>query len=1224
MLPSRGCQYGGSFLLLLAVETSMAPASATKIRLNDDSGWFCMSTSGAGEKCFRVVRPEADFVTHRDCALDICPSLDNGEASTTLGCISSEVEQAFIEEEIVEGGYMGDGTSSRYSTVHIGAFGSDGYLGSEYGTTHWVSGCSSDFENWHYWGDSWCEAEMCGSMITDSDYPDDDFQWHAKHCTSSTVLDSDPPYCLCEKGTAGPTQLYLDSIDEMEVATYDFSCAYIDSALVDYDLALLICMLLTTMLFVLFTSPAICKPCHRKAAVVAASSAEAEAEAEAGSGGEVEVGGWCGTTPSGDRRRTNRNLDSVLVDTRKQLEDFEEERRNERRRKYLAVSQLGTRFMFPGMFWVGFFFILNDPWLALVAHPVACLILTVGVSILSTCPVEDLDLDELLLVSFPKIRAAAFTFFSACAIVMAVSAPISDRGGPSESHESSRGWVLLSVVPGLWLASGRGLQTESEDEAAQHEATSSQKFNSFEFLAARTLVGRAQFGKPRPTTLVIATMLFLFLPWCLAHLVTVSVSLLEGNDTYQYRLWRKIQWSAVIALGCVGFACVWLQRRLTFRRTHGLEGWSPTLGAHMAVLAFMLTYGVFCLQHAIYETCIWPQSFMVYKSFAMGIVLVAPPLLVKVVGRQTLYAYLVRRVIREEQKGYGAFLATLIGKSTFAPGDLHYFERDGGTADERFDEDDPRRHWKATVVLEVKADAFRVVDLPDDPVLKPSQLAAEAVSILAKDSAKSELGVRTNALISAVFGPRRSIDSSSGFPGGISLPFVPRKSADDQPGRISMAFAPRLSAGSIGQPSRISTGFAQRSFDGSSGRLSLPFSLQGGSADEEPSSSSSESPSSPSSESTAPLPLPKTARERARINWTKGFNAVRATLRLAGTGQASAATPSAPTPPDVVGRWVPLHGARSTVKSKSAKDILDMGSRNFRCLDWSSMSFELLESGNSAGAEWNALSRPVKRGEIVDFFISHSWTDDAAAKWRALQLVATDFISQHKRKPTFWLDKACIDQYNVEDGLAVLPLNVMACEKMLILCGNTYPERLWCAWEICTLLSFITIEEALQQVVLVPLAKVKGGSSATKPVRKGGGGSDSEEKAAAGGTADGGAAAAAKSKPARTILLHRQRSSVFAQDHGSEEFVGAEEIKRMCRFDVSSARCYNPNEETRLRAVIDAVGRGAFNEKVRSLAVAVCTTPSARRSWDKESNDHAPEIVKEEFLSYVKNEGNEL
>ena len=70
--------------------------------------------------------------------------------------------------------------------------------------------------------------------------------------------------------------------------------------------------------------------------------------------------------------------------------------------------------------------------------------------------------------------------------------------------------------------------------------------------------------------------------------------------------------------------------------------------------------------------------------------------------------------------------------------------------------------------------------------------------------------------------------------------------------------------------------------------------------------------------------------------------------------------------------------------------------------------------------------------------------------------------------------------------------------------------------------------------------------------------------------------------------------------------------------------CYNPNEETRLRAVIDAVGRGAFNEKVRSLAVAVCTTPSARRSWDKESNDHAPEIVKEEFLSYVKNEGNEL
>ena len=159
---------------------------------------------------------------------------------------------------------------------------------------------------------------MCGSMITDSDYPDDDFQWHAKHCTSSTVLDSDPPYCLCEKGTAGPTQLYLDSIDEMEVATYDFSCAYIDSALVDYDLALLICMLLRP-----------CSSCFSDSAILNPATERLPSSRRPrprlrlrlrSIGGEVEGGG---NDAVGRSASDHRNLDSVLADTRKQLEDFE-------------------------------------------------------------------------------------------------------------------------------------------------------------------------------------------------------------------------------------------------------------------------------------------------------------------------------------------------------------------------------------------------------------------------------------------------------------------------------------------------------------------------------------------------------------------------------------------------------------------------------------------------------------------------------------------------------------------------------------------------------------------------------------------------------------------------------------------------------------------------------------------------------------------------------------
>ena len=33
----------------------------------------------------------------------------------------------------------------------------------------------------------------------------------------------------------------------------------------------------------------------------------------------------------------------------------------------------------------------------------------------------------------------------------------------------------------------------------------------------------------------------------------------------------------------------------------------------------------------------------------------------------------------------------------------------------------------------------------------------------------------------------------------------------------------------------------------------------------------------------------------------------------------------------------------------------------------------------------------------------------------------------------------------------MLPCNIMACNKMLILCGSSYPSRLWCVWEMCTL-----------------------------------------------------------------------------------------------------------------------------------------------------------------------------
>merc|ERR1719160_1683603 len=88
--------------------------------------------------------------------------------------------------------------------------------------------------------------------------------------------------------------------------------------------------------------------------------------------------------------------------------------------------------------------------------------------------------------------------------------------------------------------------------------------------------------------------------------------------------------------------------------------------------------------------------------------------------------------------------------------------------------------------------------------------------------------------------------------------------------------------------------------------------------------------------------------------------------------------------------------------------------------------------------EFFKFSRPVQASEQIDFFMSNSWHDDKDAKWEKLVQVADDFYRDHGRYPTFWFDKVCIDQSRISDCLKVLPVNVMACERLLALCGHTY------------------------------------------------------------------------------------------------------------------------------------------------------------------------------------------
>eukprot|EP00929_Paragymnodinium_shiwhaense_P080712 TRINITY_DN4210_c0_g1_i1.p1 TRINITY_DN4210_c0_g1~~TRINITY_DN4210_c0_g1_i1.p1 ORF type:complete len:455 (+),score=61.93 TRINITY_DN4210_c0_g1_i1:296-1660(+) len=233
-----------------------------------------------------------------------------------------------------------------------------------------------------------------------------------------------------------------------------------------------------------------------------------------------------------------------------------------------------------------------------------------------------------------------------------------------------------------------------------------------------------------------------------------------------------------------------------------------------------------------------------------------------------------------------------------------------------------------------------------------------------------------------------------------------------------------------------------------------------------------------------------------------------------------------------VAHELPLAGRQMTVQA-----MLSFAQQELRCIDWCNITEDLMKGaicGHDAPdiSKLYNLSRPLRQGEVIDYFMSHSWHDPFEVKWAKLQEVVLEFQHWNRRSPTFWLDKVCIDQRRIADGLKALPVNVMACRQVLVLCGPTYPDRLWCTWEICVVFSFSSPDQALE----------------------------------------------------------RLRFEVL--DEGSNSDV----LERLRAFNASAARCYDPNEQRRLFQVIDMIGAARFDEQIRSLAETLQIRRKGRRT----------------------------
>lgn len=140
-------------------------------------------------------------------------------------------------------------------------------------------------------------------------------------------------------------------------------------------------------------------------------------------------------------------------------------------------------------------------------------------------------------------------------------------------------------------------------------------------------------------------------------------------------------------------------------------------------------------------------------------------------------------------------------------------------------------------------------------------------------------------------------------------------------------------------------------------------------------------------------------------------------------------------------------GISSLLADREVEQVLNMARNSFRSISAEKLSQEDM-SKSTPDARLSALSEDSLLGQ-VDAFVSHSWSDDPSLKWSSLQRWRDEFKLHHDgREPKLWIDKYCIDQSRIEDSLACLPVFLSGCRKLVVFCGKTYLQRLWCLVEI--------------------------------------------------------------------------------------------------------------------------------------------------------------------------------
>ena len=154
-------------------------------------------------------------------------------------------------------------------------------------------------------------------------------------------------------------------------------------------------------------------------------------------------------------------------------------------------------------------------------------------------------------------------------------------------------------------------------------------------------------------------------------------------------------------------------------------------------------------------------------------------------------------------------------------------------------------------------------------------------------------------------------------------------------------------------------------------------------------------------------------------------------------------------------RWLGSLGKEGSAEQKAASvasllgdtpfaEALSNAAARFRGQPLSTLTLEALLN-NEPDASLYASTVPAKLGD-VHAFASHSWSDDGNLKYEKLHEWAHELGGDGDK--LVWIDKACIDQQNIDANLSCLPIFLSGCQQLLMLVGPTYTTRLWCVMEL--------------------------------------------------------------------------------------------------------------------------------------------------------------------------------